>query len=57
MTQAKEHHSPRGVELTKYRDNRTLPAVTLLSGEIIEKGDPQEVTIYLHAISCYRFPH
>ena len=63
-----ESISPREVELIKYRDNRTLLTVTLLSGETMEgavrwhdhlalrlvQADRSEVTIYLHAIAYYR---
>lgn len=68
MTHSEDRLSPREVELIKYRDNRTLLAVTLLSGETIEGAirwhdplalrlvqvDRNEVTIFLHAISHYR---
>ena len=68
MTRPDERLSPREVELIKYRDNRTLLAVTLLGGETIEgairwhdhlavrlvQPDRTEVTIYLHAIAYYR---
>jgi len=60
--------SPREVELIKYRDNRTLLAVTLTTGETLEgavrwhdhlalrlvQADRAEVTIHLHAIAYYR---
>ena len=60
--------SPREVELTKYRENRTPLTITLVSGQTIEGAvrwfDPQairlvqsdrsELTVYLHAIAYYR---
>ena len=63
-----ERLSPREVELIKYRDNRTLRAVTLLSGEILEgavrwhdplalrlvQADRSEITVYFHAVAYYR---
>ena len=68
MTHSDERISPREVELIKYRDNRTLLAVTLMSGETIEgairwydplalrlvQADRSEVTVYLHAVAYYR---
>lgn len=68
MPRPDERLSPREVELIKYRDNRTLLAVTLLNGEVIEgairwhdhfalrlvQSDRSEVTIALHAIAYYR---
>lgn len=60
--------SPREVELTKYRENRTPLTVTLVSGQTIEgavrwfdpmairlvQSDRSELTVYLHAIAYYR---
>ena len=60
--------SPREVELTKYRENRTPLTITLVSGQTIEgavrwfdpmairlvQSDRAEVTVYLHAIAYYR---
>ena len=60
--------SPREVELIKYRDNRTLLAVTLMNGEKMEgairwydqfalrlvQADRSEVTVHLHAVAYYR---
>lgn len=68
MTRPEERLSPREVELIKYRDNRTVLVVTLLSGEALEgavrwhdhltlrlvQADRSEVTIYQHAIAYYR---
>ena len=68
MTHSEDRLSPREVELIKYRDNRTLLAVTLLSGETMEgairwhdhlalrlvQADRSEVTIFLHSVSYYR---
>ena len=65
---SQERLSPREAELIKYRDNRTLLAVTLTSGETFEgairwcdhmalrlvQTDRSEVTIHLHAIAYYR---
>jgi len=36
MTRSDERLSPREIELIKYRDNRTLLTVKLMSGEVIE---------------------
>lgn len=63
-----ERISPREVELIKYRDNRTLLAVTLMNGETVEgairwydhlalrlvQADRSELTVHLHAIAYYR---
>ncbi len=63
-----ERLSPREIELIKYRDNRTLLTVKLMSGETLEgairwsdplairlvQSDRSEVTIHLHAIAYYR---
>ena len=60
--------SPREVELTKFRENRTMLTVTLVTGQTLEGAirwfDPQavrlvqpdrsELTVYLHAIAYYR---
>ncbi|MGI4789893.1 MAG: Hfq-like protein [Janthinobacterium lividum] len=68
MTRPEERLSPREVELIKYRDNRTMIAVTLMNGETMEgairwhdhmalrmvQADRTEVTISLHAIAYYR---
>ena len=68
MPRPDERLSPREVELIKYRDNRTLLAVTLLSGEVLVgalrwhdhfalrlvQPDRSEVTVALHAIAHYR---
>jgi sRNA-binding regulator protein Hfq len=67
-TTREERISPREVDLIKYRDNRTVLIVTLLSGEIMEgavrwydehalrlvQADRNEVTVYLHAVAYYR---
>ena len=68
MTRSDERLSPREVELIKYRDNRTVLSVKLLSGEVIEgairwqdplalrlvQSDRSEVTVYFHSIAYYR---
>jgi len=68
MTRSDERLSPREIELIKYRDNRTLLTVKLMSGEVIEgairwcdnfalrlvQSDRTEVTVHLHAIAYYR---
>lgn len=67
-TTREERISPREVELIKYRDNRTMLAVTLLGGETLEgavrwyddqalrlvQADRTELTVYLHAVAYYR---
>jgi len=67
-TTREERITPREVELIKYRDNRTMLAVTLLGGETLEgavrwyddqalrlvQADRSEVTVYLHAVAYYR---
>ena len=68
MTRSDDRLSPREVELIKYRDNRTLLNVKLVSGETLEgairwcdnfamrlvQSDRSEVTVHLHAITYYR---
>ena len=60
--------SPREVELTKYRENRTMLTVTLVTGQTLEgairwfdplamrlvQPDRSELTVCLHAIAYYR---
>jgi len=67
-TTREERISPREVELIKYRDNRTMLAITLLGGETLEgavrwyddqalrlvQADRTELTVYLHAVAYYR---
>ena len=67
-TTREERISPREVELTRYRDNRTMLAITLLGGETLEgavrwyddqalrlvQADRTELTVYLHAVAYYR---
>ena len=67
-TRSDERLSPREVELIKYRDNRTLLTLTLMSGQTLEgairwcddfamrlvQADRSELTIHLHAIAYYR---
>ena len=67
-TTREERTSPREVELIKYRDNRTMLAITLLGGETLEgavrwyddqalrlvQADRTELTVYLHAVAYYR---
>lgn len=63
-----ERISQREIELIKYRDNRTMLTVKLITGEILEgavrwydsqclhliQPDRSELTLYIQAIAFYR---